>query len=154
MKIALALAFTVFGSGQAALACSPVSFGKFKVGQHVTGAQLAGIPGTCSQPDECVYNERSGVEYVVVGGVVREISAPVRVVTGVPTPPARINAAYARRASRNRCQPFRLKRDEAGSPYLETAERVDRVSQQPVRATIYRDERGTPLIAITSLPAN
>lgn len=150
--LVVAAAALLLVSGQA-LACKPIGFGKFKVGQRVTGAQFAGIAGTCERT-ECRYNARSGIEYVVIGGVVREVSAPVRLVGGLPAPAGRIDATYARRASRNRCQPFALKRDDGGQGYLETAERVDRASGQPVRTTIYRDERGLPLVAITSLPTN
>lgn len=142
------------GGGSAALACTPVAFGKFKVGQKVAQARFAGIAGTCSPPGECTYNERSGIEYVVSQDTVVEVSAPVRLVRGLPTPPARMDAAYARRASAGRCQAFALKRDDGGDAYLESAERVDPVSKEPVRVTIHRDERGTPVVAITSLPDN
>ena len=153
MKLGLVLApLALLGSGPASAACSAIAFGTFKVGQMVPQVGLKGIPGTCATPDECVYNERSGIEYVVSRNTVVKVSAPVRIVRGLLMPGARIDAAYARRLNRKACRPFRLQRDDGGQTYLETAERIDPVSRVPLVTLIYHDERATPIVAITSLP--
>lgn len=152
MKIHLLIAIVSLSSASGSLACQPLQFGKVRVGQHVSAKKFPDLPSQCKPHGECVYGKRSRIQYIVEDGVVSEVSAPVRLIRGLPIPARRIDLNYLRRVNRSFCPAFRLVRDDYGSARLETADRIDPVTRYSLRTVIFMDERRIPTVALTSLP--
>lgn len=128
-------------------ACTPITFGKLEVGQMITDKDVAGLTESCSTRTDCRYTAPGDIQYVVVDGVVREKSAPAASVK-LPEAPVELDAAYAAKVSKGRCEAFALTSDDSRSYVTSSG------SGKSPWIDIYRDESGKLMVAITDLPPN